>query len=195
LVKQINKRENLLEDFEEREISLENSKCFSLFIGKRVLKKEIINLNGNVPIYSANVNNPVGYHTKSYIFEFTNNFVLWGINGNFEFNFIPKNQPFYPTDHCGVIRILENDILPEYLMIQLENIKYKFSFDRNLRASLENMKQISVPIPYYNQKIDIDKQKEVVEKYKQIEKIKENIKEELKKIENVKTNIGIRDRK
>jgi len=93
-----------------------------------------------------------------------------------------KNQPFYPTDHCGVIRILDENILPEYLVFQLENIKHKFSFDRGLRSSLENMKKVLVPIPFNEQGIDIMKQREFIEKYQQVEELKKTVGLEKKRI-------------
>src|SRR3989339_777208 len=91
-----------------KEIQLSNSKHFELFIGKRIVKKDLINISGNIPIYSANVKEPIGFHNKSNIADFNNNFVIWGIDGNFEFNYIQKNQPFVSTDHCGVIKILND---------------------------------------------------------------------------------------
>ncbi|QQR94837.1 MAG: hypothetical protein IPJ93_13885 [Bacteroidota bacterium] len=91
-----------------------------MFIGKRLVKRDLINIDGIIPIYSANAKTPISYHFKSNISDFSNNFVIWGIDGDFEFNVIPKDTPFVSTDHCGAIRILNANILPEYLMIQLE---------------------------------------------------------------------------
>src|SRR3989339_532105 len=172
-----------------KEIQLSNSKHFELFIGKRIVKKDLINISGNIPIYSANVKEPIGFHNKSNIADFNNNFVIWGIDGNFEFNYIQKNQPFVSTDHCGVIKILNDNILPEFLMIQLEKIKHKYGFDRGLRASLKNMSTVTVPIPYNEHNdIDINKQKEIVEIYKKVEEIKNSITNELTKISTIEIN-------
>ena len=120
-------------------ISLNNKKYFELFIGKRILKRDLLNMNGNIPIYSANVFKSIGNHTHSNIDNFNYNCVVWGIDGDFEFNYINKDNPFRTTDHCGTIRIKDDNILSEYLMIQLENAKYKYGFDRELRSSLKNM--------------------------------------------------------
>lgn len=170
ILKDIPKQKNVSE-FEK--IKLSDIKCFDLFIGKRVLKKDIINKSGTIPIFSANVKNPVGFHNKSNILDFNNNFVLWGIDGNFEFNIIYKNQPFVSTDHCGAIRILNDNILPEYLMVQLEKVKHKYSFDRGLRASLKNMSEVTIDIPIDNLgNYDIKAQKQIAEKYRKIEEIK-----------------------
>ncbi|MCE2695899.1 MAG: N-6 DNA methylase [Nostocales cyanobacterium LE14-WE4] len=162
---------------EFKEVSLSNTTYFDLKLGKRILKKDLIKIqNGTIPIYSANVKDPIGFHTESNIDNFDNNFVLWGIDGNFGFNSIPKNTPFVSTDHCGTIRILNEFILPEYLMIQLENVKHKYGFDRGLRASINNMKDIVIKLPFHEDGIpNIEKQKEVVKKYEYIKDLKDKI--------------------
>ncbi len=159
-----------------KELKLSNTDFFELSIGKRVLKKDIYNSTGEIPIYSANVKEPIGMHTNSIVQDFDNNFVLWGIDGDFEFNAICKNKPFYPTDHCGVIRIKEDEILPEYLMLQLEKSAKHYGFDRGLRSSIKNMKDVVINIPF-NSKNEIDKEKqlEVVGKYQLVNELKENI--------------------
>ncbi|BCL59959.1 hypothetical protein DGMP_06520 [Desulfomarina profundi] len=161
---------------EFKEVCLNDIGYFRLFIGKRLLKKDLIKIHGDIPIYSANVFKPIGFHEESNVLDFSNNFVLWGIDGDFDFNSLPKDTPFVTTDHCGAIRILTDDLLPDYLMIQLENVKSLYGFDRGLRASLKNMKKIKISIPFNRSgKIDIEKQYEIVEKYKSIQEIKEQI--------------------
>lgn len=149
-----------------------------------MLKKDLIHIKGNIPIYSANVNTPISFHTESNINDFSNNFVIWGIDGNFEYNFIPKHTPFVTTDHCGTIRILSDDIYPEYLMIQLERGRHKYGFDRGLRSSLKNMQDVSIEIPFKQDgNIDTEKQKEVIEKYDYILSLRNKIAESKKQIE------------
>jgi len=159
-----------------KEISLNDSNYFQLSIGKRIVKKEMVNFTGKIPIYSANVYKPVGYSDKSNIKNFKNNFVLWGIDGDFEFNAISKNTRFITTDHCGAIRILTDNILPEYLMIQLDRVKHEYGFDRELRASLKNMSKVNIKIPFNaSSEIDIEKQKEIIKKYNVIQEVKKQI--------------------
>ena len=159
-----------------KEIRLSDKTFFELAIGKRVVKRDMIKITGTIPVYSANVKIPVGHHNKSNIANFNNNFVLWGIDGDFEFNAIPKNTPFVSTDHCGTIRILNEEILPDYLMIQLENVKHKYGFDRGLRASIKNMKEVIIKIPFnLGEAISIEKQREVIEKYEYIKELRNRI--------------------
>ena len=161
---------------EVKEIFLSDKNYFDLFIGTRLLKKDLILVNGDIPVYSANVKTPISFLKVSNIDNFLNNFVIWGIDGDFEYNYIPKNSPFVTTDHCGTIRILKDDILPEYLMIQLEKVKHKYGFDRGLRSSLKNMQIVSIEIPFDDDgNIDIEKQKEIVEKYEYVFDLKSKI--------------------
>lgn len=174
LLKEASEKKKTVTEF--REISLSDANYFDLSIGKRVVKKDIVSVNGTIPIYSANVKEPIGYHLKSNILDFTKNYVLWGIDGDFEFNSMPKGTPFVSTDHCGTIKVLKNEILPEYLMIQLERVKHKYGFDRGLRASLKNMMAVSIPIPFNeNDTIDIEKQKEIIGKYEYVVEVKRTI--------------------
>ncbi len=188
LLKEVAERKKIKNNY--KEISLSDKKYFELFIGKRLLKRDLIKIKGNVPIYSANVFKPVGFHIESNIKNFSNNFVTWGIDGNFEFNFIEKNKPFVTTDHCGTIRILNENIFPEYLMLQLSKLKHRYEFDRGLRSSLKNMAQISVQVPIdVSGEIDLEVQKEVLKKYEIIKETKQKAEEYKKKIRDLNVEI------
>ncbi len=119
---------------------------------------------------------PIGFHSESNIADFSNNFVLWGIDGDFEFNNIAKEIKFVTTDHCGAIRIKEDEILPAFLMLQLEKSKHKYGFDRGLRASLKNMKNVSIDVPFNDEGIiDVEKQKNIISKYEYTYELREKI--------------------
>jgi type I restriction-modification system DNA methylase subunit len=171
-------------------VKLSNSKFFDLFIGKRITKKELQGISGDIPIYSANVFLPMGYHYKSNIEDFDFDSVIWGIDGNFEFNTIKKHTPFVTTDHCGTIRIRNNNLLAEYLMIELERIKHIYGFDRGLRSSLKNMKNIDVSIPVLeNGDFDLETQKSIIERYNVVKELKNNILKYRQIIQDVKVEI------
>ena len=190
LLKEFNEKKKLENNC--KEISLADKNYFNLFIGKRLVKKDLIKMKGDIPIYSANVFDPVGYCTESNIDNFSNNFVIWGIDGDFEFNFIEKNNKFATTDHCGSIRIFDDEVLPEFLMLQLSKVKHKYGFDRGLRSSLKNMAQIFVQMPKdLNGRIDIQYQKDVLEKYQVIKETKQKVEEYKKKINEL--NVEIKD--
>lgn len=129
------------------EVSLSDANLFDLSIGKRLLRKNYVTANGNIPAYSANVFSPFVYTSQSNIVDFSVPYVLWGIDGTFEFNVMPIGKKFAYTDHCGVIKIKEPRINPYYLAYTLEENKHRYGFDRGLRASLSNMKSVKVNIP------------------------------------------------
>lgn len=129
------------------EVSLHDETLFDLSIGKRLLRKDYIEAIGKIPAYSSNVFSPFVYTSYSNVEDFSVPYVLWGIDGAFEFNVMPTGEKFAYTDHCGVIKIKNPKINPYYLAYTLEENKHKYGFDRGLRASLSNMKSVKVSIP------------------------------------------------
>ena len=129
------------------EVSLNDKTLFDLSIGKRLLRKDYMEASGRIPAYSSNVFCPFVYTSYSNVEDFSVPYVLWGIDGTFEFNVMPIGEKFAYTDHCGVIKIKNPKINPYYLAYTLEENKHKYGFDRGLRASLSNMKSVKVSIP------------------------------------------------
>lgn len=131
------------------EVSLGNKELFFLFIGERVLTPDVSADSTLLPVYSANVHKPMGYiefkdgHQK----DFSTPTVLWGIDGNFDFNIIPIGQPFDTTDHCGAIKVLNKTILPEYILYALHLRRIDENYERSFRASLSNMREFTLKIP------------------------------------------------
>lgn len=159
------------------EISLSDERYFRLFIGKRVLFEDLFESNGTIPLFSANVHHPFGYIHKSNITDFSTNHILWGIDGNFEFSIKPKEEVFATTDHCGTIKILDDKILPEFLLYQLEQKKYEYGFDRTLRASITNMCKVTIKIPINaDGSLNRDLQYETTQKYLAIKEIRQELK-------------------
>ncbi|MDR2346356.1 MAG: restriction endonuclease subunit S [Planctomycetaceae bacterium] len=70
-----------------------------------------------------------------------------GTSGRLDICYMPADNPFYPTDHCGVLRIKTNEILPKYLawILNKEGINQKFS--RTLRASIDRIKRLNIKFP------------------------------------------------
>lgn len=143
-------------------LSLANNKKFIVSIGQRVLNKELVE-NGSIPVYSANVFEPFGYVDELLITDFSIDSVLWGIDGDWLVNFMPKNNQFYPTDHCGVLRCKTEEVNPRYLAHVLEIEGKKMGFSRTYRASIDRIQSISFYVP------DIAIQNEVAVKVQDIE--------------------------
>lgn len=127
-------------------LTLGDERYFELAIGDRVLLAEHTSVG--VPAYSANVLTPFACISKSNLSNFDRPSLLWGIDGNFAWNFIPANIVFATTDHCGRVLIKDQALDPEYIYWYLRATSDRYGFDRVYRAKLENVKaDISVAIP------------------------------------------------
>lgn len=149
-----------------------NSDDFSLFIGKRIETYQT-DKNYKYPVYSANVNCLFGYgytniDPMTTILELKNNgfnksSILWGIDGDWNTNFIPAGLEFYPTDHCGVLRVNTEDINIKFLYFYFHFLGIKNKFDRNHRAKLEIIKNLSIGLPSIQEQNDIISDIEIME--------------------------------
>ncbi len=149
-----------------QEISLGDESIFDLAIGKRLLKKDFVSSEGKIPAYSANVFIPFAYVDSSNITDFNYSYVIWGIDGNFDLNVIPKGTPFATTDHCGTIRIKDNNIPPYYIMYELNLTKHEYGFDRGLRASLQNIQTMKIRLPIKEDRtLDYEYMEDIALKY------------------------------
>lgn len=168
------------------EVTLGDKSLFKLFIGKRVLKKDTTVESGNVPLYSANVFTPFRWISTSNINEFERPSILWAIDGNFEFNLLPLEQPFATTDHCGTIQILNKDVVPEYLLYALQVRKIEESFDRSFRASLSNMRRFTITIPIKQDgSFDVEAQTKIASAYFAIVEKKTKLKDIKQLVNNI----------
>uniref|UniRef100_A0AB33JHX9 site-specific DNA-methyltransferase (adenine-specific) n=1 Tax=Prevotella sp. GTC17260 TaxID=3236796 RepID=A0AB33JHX9_9BACT len=145
-------------------LNLDNSRIFNLSIGRRIVSNEIVK-DGNYKVVSANVNDEFGRINHSILDNFTVPSVLWGIDGDWMVNYIDKEIPFAPTDHCGVVRVLDEEkVLPKYLVYSLFKAGEQARFSRANRASTERVRALSIQVP------DIRIQRRVVEKVIECEK-------------------------
>lgn len=91
-------------------------------------------------------------------------------------NYRPSNAPFNPTDHCGVIRVLDETVVnPRYLVYPLLKAGESERFSRANRASTERIKALSIMLP------DINVQNEVAEKLIELETEMLTLKDSLSK--------------
>lgn len=125
---------------------LSNDTFFEISIGNRVLSNEVEE-NGSIPIYSANVFEEFGRINKQNLSDFSLSSIIWGIDGDWMVNLIPAGIPFYPTDHCGVLRIKTDNIIPKYLALALEVEGLYEKFSRSNRASTQRIKSLTIQIP------------------------------------------------
>lgn len=157
------------------EVSLGDTRLFTLSIGNRVLKKDI--LSDGVPVYSVNVSEPFGFVETSNMKDFSTPSLLWGIDGEFNWGYIPENQLYAHTDHCGVLRVVGEGILPKYLYYALQTTKNEYWFDRTLRPKLTNVKKrVSVKIPITDKgAFDVEAQQYIINRHERIDEIKQTL--------------------
>ena len=68
------------------------------------------------------------------------------------------NTPFYPTDHCGVLRLKTEHVLPKYMAHLLKKAGEKAGFKRSYRASIDRIKSLTVQAaPIEEQRIALQK--------------------------------------
>jgi type I restriction-modification system DNA methylase subunit len=166
-------------------IKLNDPKSFTLQIGKRILKSEIKE-SGKYPIYSANVKEPFGKIDSLLITDFSKDSILWGIDGDWMTNYIVQGKEFYPTDHCGVIRIETEKLIPAYVSYVLDLVGLGCGFSRSYRASIERVASMQIPMPPKElQKMIVTKCTAISNKYESsrmsIEKYREQILKEFYK--------------
>lgn len=127
---------------------LSDTDRFAVSIGKRVVTHDLIS-NGNIPVYSANVFEPFGFVDKLLIKDFSMPSILWGIDGDWMVNYMPPEQSFYPTDHCGILRVLDNNIIPKYFARLVYEAGVENGFSRQFRASIDRISGLSIKVPSF----------------------------------------------
>lgn len=159
---------DLLSQNSGKRFSLRDRDSFDVAIGSRVLDKQLVE-NGNIPVYSANVKTPFGNIDKLLIEDFSQDSILWGIDGDWMVGYISKDMPFYPTDHCGYLRVKTDEINPKYLAHILEVEGQKAGFSRTYRASIDRVQGISFYVPSREEQdkvvAEIIKLESMIEKY------------------------------
>lgn len=129
-------------------LELSDPKLFQINIGKRVLNSDLVTKTPNsIPVYSANVYEPFGYINQEFLTNYSLPSIVWGIDGDWMVNLIPKDTKFYPTDHCGVIRVLTDKVLPNYLRYALDLEGKRMKFSRTYRACTERIQKIWIQVP------------------------------------------------
>lgn len=165
-------------------LELGDERYFKLSIGKRVLKADVA--SEGVPVYSANVRKPFGYVGWKVLESVSKASLIWGIDGNFEWNLIPEKEHFVPTDHCGRLQILDEDLSPEYLLYELNSTKEEYGFDRVFRANLNNVSQVTVRVPVDAAgHFDVERQRALTARHRNIRSLREGAVAALSSVTNV----------
>jgi restriction endonuclease S subunit len=163
-------------------LSLGDADYFRLSIGKRILLAE--HSSDGIPAYSANARTPFGNVSKSNLTDFSKASIIWGIDGNFDWNFIDSNVEFATTDHCGRLQVVDPSIDPEYTYWYLRLTASRYGFDRVYRANLENIKSdVTIEVPVDEEGcFSIEKQRQLVLQFKQLDRARDASVDSLKAV-------------
>ncbi len=166
-------------NYRMKEVSLSDNDLFSMFIGKRLLKKDM--RTSGIPVYSASIETTFGYVSQSNIDDFSKPALLWGIDWIFNWKLIPSNIEFATTDHCGVLHIKHADLDSKYIYYALNATKNQYGFDRTYRASLKNIRDtVTVFVPVREDGLfDVATQANLARKYQQLEGLRRTAIEQL----------------
>ena len=156
------------------EVTLGDTQRFRLSIGSRILLKEVT--EASIPIYSANVRKPFGYYASSGSLSFDYPSLIWGIDGNFDWNLIDKLAKFVPTDHCGRAEVLDPDLDPEYLLYALRSTRARYGFDRVYRANLGNVaREVTIGVPATDEgRPSLSRQQQIADSHRKLLGLKAN---------------------
>jgi type I restriction-modification system DNA methylase subunit len=143
--------------------------------------------NGSFPLYSSKTINDgiIGYIDS---FDFDSKCITWTTDGIHAGTVFLRDGRFSMTTHCGAL-ILDNNLESIYLEYVLNYLKDSLKSyavgEQNKRVTVDIIKKVIIKIPVNNSgSFDINKQKEIAEKYQKIENIKQAIDDELCKIKN-----------
>ncbi|MBW1615990.1 MAG: N-6 DNA methylase [Deltaproteobacteria bacterium] len=170
---------------------------FNIKKGKSEYTMKFINKNkGEFPVYSSKTTNKgiIGYINT---FDYDCECLTWTTDGTYVGTVFIRNGKFSMTTHCGALLLkkeFKNKILFEYLYSILNNVLplHKEGEGSNKRLGVSNISKIKIKIPIADiGEFDLQKQKELSDKYRKIEKIKKNMKKNMKKIKNIKVDIGL----
>ncbi|CAI2198562.1 2390_t:CDS:2, partial [Funneliformis geosporum] len=148
---------------------------------------------GNIPVYSASKDeNSVDYGTiqdNLPNIKYFENCLTWNKDGSVGKVFFRKgrfslSKLVFPLIIKDIYKNCFDEIYLKYT-IEKELMKHNFGFTK--KASKDRIKNIKIKFPItLKGQFNLEKQKEIASKYKQIEEIKEKIIKELEKIENTK---------
>lgn len=151
------------------------------------------NHKGEFPVYSSQTINQ-GIIGKIDSFDYDKECLTWTTDGIHAGTVFYRNGKFSMTTHCGTLFLKEKykrKIDFKYVLYQLSlYLKDYATGEGNKRVTVKIIKKVPIKIIVdRNNEFDFDKQKEVSNKFLEIENIKSQLEEEFKEIANQTVNI------
>lgn len=183
----------LINDYLYKEIKLNT--LFDIVNGETITQDYINKNKGIYPVYSSKTTEDgcMGYINK---YMYDGKYITYTTRGNAGEVFFRKGK-FNCTNNCGILLpkfdLAENSIDMEYLTIQIDFKSIVKGYGlKQLSISDINKSNIIIKLPVNeNGEYDIKKQKEIVEKYNQIDFIKNEIDLKIEELLNYKISIDI----
>jgi type I restriction-modification system DNA methylase subunit len=186
---QSNKIENIKNLETVKRIKIKD--IFNIVKGKVLYTNQFIVSNkGTYPLYSSQTKND-GVIGNINCFDYDCKALTWTTDGIYAGTVFLREGKFSMTTHCGALLPKNNRILLEYTYFYLkENLK-KFAIgDQNKRVTTDIIKNIEIPVPVDAQgNFDLEKQKDIVEKYAFVERIKDGLKNQMDNLLNIQIRI------
>ncbi|MBW7989778.1 MAG: N-6 DNA methylase [Planctomycetes bacterium] len=171
-----------------------------LFVPKKgnakYTKKYIHDHQGEYSVYSSQTSN-VGEIGKIDTYDYEDECFTWTTDGVLAGTVFYRNGKFSITTHCGILNLKEEyrkkvdfDYLLFVLNLTLTSEKSTLGEWANKRLGIERMGEISIDLPITEDGgFDLEAQKEIANKFKKIEQIKNCLECDYKKMINSKVRI------
>lgn len=180
-------------DVSYRSVRLDDKNVFQVKAGNSKLKKSYLEKNrGSYPVYSSNTKqNGILGHID--VFDHNEECVQITTNGVYAGTVFYRSAHKFSINSDARLYIPQNKNLDcSYLSFELQSVLSKNNFNWEYKPTIERTKALEVKIPVTaDGKFDVQKQREIAEKYRKVEEIKKSIKAELEKIENIKVDISM----
>jgi type I restriction enzyme M protein len=181
-----------------KSVSLGDKRYFLIERGERIRKEDINKAKGTIPVYSGSKDkgSAIGYVSDEIkkitlkAKKFNGKFLTVNANGSVGKVFL-RDEEFYLHDDVNSIKILDANILYEYILFELQNCIDILGYSWSRKLYKQELKQeVSVNIPVKeNGEFDLEKQKEIAEKYQKILEIKNKMQADYKNVINAKIQI------
>jgi len=148
----------------------------------------------SIPVYSASKDENLifGWVSLDSKWKKYENLLTWNKDGSANYVFYRKNT-FVPYEKVKLLKLKEqfsNFLLYDYLKIVVQESMIKAGFDFKFKCSMDRVLKLFIPIPFNEQgNIDIEMQKELIEKYEYIAELKEKIEKYKKQIDELNVKI------
>jgi len=148
-----------------------------------------------IPVYSASKDENLifGWTSLDSKWKKYENLLTWNKDGSANYVFYRKNI-FVPYEKVKMLKLKEQFsgiILYEYLRVVIQESMKKEDFNFNRKCSMDRVLKLSIPIPFDERgNINIDKQKEIIERYEYIVESRTEIDNYKKQIEKLNVEIS-----